>query len=374
MLTKSDHYNYNSTEAFDLSTYPIGRFANEFGFHSMPSLQSWQQAVDPSDLHFNSSIVMLRDHHPPAGGLNTSNFYNASIGQGQMTMAAQEWYPVPNKSDSLANFSAWCHTTQIFQADFYKSQIEFYRRGSARPERQLGSLYWQLEDQWQAPTWAGIEYDGRWKVLHYVAKDIYSPVIISSYLNVSTHEFEVWVVSDLWSPVSASVNLTWYDWSGKQLNISTPTSTNVSVGALNGTQILSSNLDTLLSRYDPSQVLLAMQVSAQGALPNSNTTQTFTHTNWFHATALSNAPLMDPGLQLSYSNATPKFTVKATKGVAAWVWLDYPSGAVLNFDANSFWLVPGEEKEIGYRVKSDTTGGKWVDGVTVRSLWDNTVP
>ncbi|KAF1956194.1 putative beta-mannosidase [Byssothecium circinans] len=369
----TDHYNYKPDQAFNLSTNPIGRFANEFGYHSMPSLQSWQQAVHPEDLSFNSTVVMLRDHHPPAGSMNTSNIYNASIGQGQMTMSAQLYYPVPNKTDSLANFSAWCHTTQIFQADFYKSQIEFYRRGSALPERQLGSLYWQLEDQWQAPTWSGIEYDGRWKVLHYVAKDIYEPVIIASFLNISNHDFEVWVVSDLWSSVTAKVNLAWYDYSGKQLDSKPTVSQNVSIGALNGTQILSSNLDTLLAGRDPANALLAMEVSTQGALPNSNTTRSFTHKNWFHATALSNSSLVDPGLELSHSNETSTFTVKATKGVAAWVWLDYPSGAVLNFDANSFWLLPGEAKEVGYKVKSDTTGGKWRDGVTVRSLWDNNV-
>ena len=73
-----------------------------------------------------------------------------------MTEAVQEWYPVPNKMDSVANFSAWCWVTQVFQADLYVSEIEFYRRGSGLPNRQLGSLYWQLEDIWVAPTWAGM--------------------------------------------------------------------------------------------------------------------------------------------------------------------------------------------------------------------------
>lgn len=114
----------------------------------MPSLQSWQQVIPESQLYFNSSYVQLRNRHYPPGGLNTTNYYNSSLGMGEMTRAAIEWYPVPNKIDSVANFSAWCHTTQIFQADFYRSQIEFYRRGSGLPERQLGSLYWQLEDQW----------------------------------------------------------------------------------------------------------------------------------------------------------------------------------------------------------------------------------
>ncbi|KAF2189589.1 glycoside hydrolase family 2 protein [Zopfia rhizophila CBS 207.26] len=369
----TDHYDYNSAHSFNHSTYPVGRFANEFGYHSMPSLQSWQQAVDPRDLHFNSSVITLRNHHYPSGGLNTTNYANASKGMGEMTVAAQRWYPVPNKTEPLANFSAWCHTTQIFQADYYSSQIQFYRRGSAMPERQLGSLYWQLEDQWQAPTWAGIEYDGRWKVLHYVAKDIYQPVIISPFFNVTTHDFEVWVISDLWSSISASAKMSWYDWSGKRLNISTSTSADVTVGAINATRVLFANTDDILSGFDPANVILVMEVTAQGKLPNSDKTQTFTHTNWFHTDRLSNAKLVDPGLELSYSSSISKFTVKATKGVAAWVWLDYPAGAVLNFDANAFWLMPGEMREVGYTVKNDTTEGKWVGGVMVRSLWDNTV-
>jgi beta-mannosidase len=370
----TDHYDYDSAESFNYSSYPIGRFANEFGYHSMPSLQTWQQAVDPSDLYFNSSVITLRNHHYPAGGTFTNNYANASKGMAEMTIAAQRWYPVPDKSDPLANFSSWCWTTQVFQADYYSSQIQYYRRGSALPERQLGSLYWQLEDQWQASTWAGIEYDGRWKVLHYVAKDIYQPVIISPFYNVTTHDFEVWVISDLWSSISANVSMTWYDWSGNQLSISTPTSARVQVGAINGTKILDVNTDDVLSGHDLANVLLVLEVSATGSLPNSNTTQTFTHKNWFHASTLSSAHLVDPGLELSHDSSSSKFTVKATKGVAAWVWFDYPAGALLNFDANAFWLIPGEEREVGYKVKNDTTDGKWVNDVRVWSLWDNTTP
>jgi beta-mannosidase len=115
-------------------------FSKKFGFHSMPSIHSWRQQVSEEYLSFNSSVVMLRDHHhPPPGGLNTSNYANASIGQAQMTEGVELWYPIPNKTDPVANFSAWCHATQIFQADLYVSQIQFYRRGSGLPNRQLVS-------------------------------------------------------------------------------------------------------------------------------------------------------------------------------------------------------------------------------------------
>lgn len=98
MLTKStrpaDYYNYDSSIAFNYSSYPVGRFANEFGYHSMPSLQTWQQAVPPSDLYFNSTTIELRNHHYPPGGLNISNFPNTTKGMGEMTIAAERWYPV----------------------------------------------------------------------------------------------------------------------------------------------------------------------------------------------------------------------------------------------------------------------------------------
>lgn len=374
----TDYYNYNSALAFNYSSYPVGRFSNEFGYHSMPSLQTWRQAVDEEDLWFNSSTIQLRNHHYPPGGLNTSNFLNTTKGMGEMTVAAQRWYPVPNKEDPIANFSAWCHTTQIFQADFYKSQIMFYRRGSGMPERQLGSLYWQLEDIWQAPTWAGIEYDGRWKVLHYIARDIYQPVVITPFYNTTTSLLEVYVTSDLWTPATGTATFRWLTYAGTPLaNITTPASTPLTVGALNTTLVLSTNTSDL--GFDPTNTLLVLDVAVDGTLPNANTnaTQPFTHRNIWHATPLASAQLVDPGLSVSHVGEVGgpggKFAVRADKGVAAWVWLDYPEGAVVVFEDNGFWLLPGESREVGYVVQRDGTGGAWVDGVGVGSLWDNLV-
>lgn len=279
----------------------------------------------------------------------------------------------PNKTDSVANFSAWCHVTQIFQADFYRSEIQFYRRGSGFPNRQLGSLYWQLEDIWQAPTWAGIEYDGRWKVLHYGAKDIYEPVIISPFYNITTGDLSIYVTSDLWSMATGMATLQWFTWDGTPINnLSTPRTVDFAVGAINTTLVFSTNTQNLSVDFD--NAVLYLNVSAQGSLPNTNTTRTFNHENFFHANSLAQAKLVDPGIQLSYSNDTKNFTVEATSGIAAWTWLDYPAGPLLNFDNNGFLLLPGHPKEVGYTLKSDPTDGDWVEDVTVQSLWNNTLP
>lgn len=316
---------------------------------------------------------MLRNQHNPPGSLNTSNFANSSVGQYQMTNAIQQWLPIPSKTDSVANFSAWCHATQIFQAQFYSSQIEYYRRGSGRPERNLGSLYWQLEDLWVAPTWSSVEYDGRWKVLHYTAKDRYQPVIIAPYFNRTTSNLTVWVTSDLWKSVKATTKLTWYDWAGQDLGIKKNKTAKFEVGAINSTQILQTFTTDILSGHDSTNAILRMQVEAKGRMPNSNRTQMFRHENWFTPTGLNRAQLTDPGLALSHSKTSKKFSVTAEKGVAAWVWLDYPAGAVVHFDDNGFWLLPKETRQVGYSVQSDTTDGKWVEAVTVASIWNQTL-
>ena len=263
---------------------------------------------------------------------------------------------VPQKTNSVSNFSAWCHTTQLFQADFYKSEISFYRRGSGMPERQLGSLYWQLEDIWQAPSWAGIEYDGRWKVLHYIGKDIYQPIIIAPFYNTTTGDFSIYVTSDLWAEAKGRVNFEWFQWDGAVIANMSMASVDFTVGALNTTRVFQTTLNN--QSIDYNNAVLYMNVTATGQLPNSASTTTFNHENYFHTHSLAAAQLADPGIQLTYNPTTKTFTIEATKGVAVW------TGGL---------LLPGRPREVGYTLKSDTTGGKWVDGVTVESLWNNTL-
>ncbi|PLB55349.1 putative beta-mannosidase [Aspergillus steynii IBT 23096] len=370
----TEYYSYDSRIAFNFSAYPVGRFAVEFGHHSMPSLQTWKQALDPSDLHFNSSVVMLRNHHYPPSDRNTSNFRNSSIGMGELTMAVERYYPVPNKRDPVANFSAWCHATQLFQADMDKSQIQFYRRGSGMPERQLGTLYWQLEDIWQAPTWAGIEYDGRWKVLHYVARDIYKPIIVSPFWNTTSGALDIYVISDLWEPVTGTVRLTWLNLRGNGIpqNAGSPTSIPFNVGSLNATRIYSTDISSL-NLADPQDSILLISLESNGHLPNMKESSSLTHENHFTPVIPKDLKLVDPGLELSHDAVSGTFTVQATSGVSLYTWLDYPAGLVGYFTENAFVLAPGQKKEIEFVVQVESGSDDWRDDVTVQSLWNQTL-
>lgn len=393
----TDHYNYDTTQAFNISSYPQGRFANEFGFHSMPSLDAWRPVLPEDELYFNSSTIQLRNHHYPAGGLFTDNFANSTKGMGEMTVAVQQYYPAPNKMDPLLNFSSWIHTTQIFQADFYKSQIQFYRAGSGRPERQLGSLYWQLEDIWQAPTWAGIEYDGRWKVLHYIAKDIYQEVVIAPVWNATTSVLDVYVVSDLWTPVSGTLSMGFLSWTGTTNGMDL-SSRDFTIGPLNSTLVASFNVSQLfepksflstpvdtdmynlidsLAETVLEDLVFVANLTATGTPVNTNATKTYIHTNYWTPTPLANVELVDPSLTVDHDDQRDQFTVTAEAGHSAWTWLaldpdDSPSTIVV-FDDNGFFLRKGEHKTVGYTVLSGSESEGWQGRVTVESIFNNTL-
>jgi beta-mannosidase len=200
----------------------------------MPSFYSWEEVLkSPDDFSFNSTVVMSRDHHPPAGNLSFPN-PNAGQGQYQMSSAVELWLPTPSTSDSNQTFAQWCWSTQIFQSMTMVAQIAWYRRGAGLGENNLGSLVWQLNDIWQGVSWSSIEYSGRWKVLNYGMASIYQPVVINPFWYANNETLEIMVTSDAWDEVSATAHLTWFDWTGKELNTSTIHAT---VPSLNNTVV-----------------------------------------------------------------------------------------------------------------------------------------
>jgi beta-mannosidase len=46
----------------------------------------------------------------------------------------------------------------------------------------MGALYWQLNDCWPVASWSSIEYTGRWKTLHHVARRLFAPAIVSAHV------------------------------------------------------------------------------------------------------------------------------------------------------------------------------------------------
>ncbi|KAG1751293.1 glycoside hydrolase family 2 protein [Suillus paluster] len=369
----TERYNYNASLAFDLTTYPVGRFVNEFGFHSMPSFYSWEEVLEnPEDYAFNSTVVMSRDHHPPAGNLAWPN-PNAPQGQYQMSSAVELWLPTPGTSDSNQTFAQWCWSTQLFQSMNMVAQIAWYRRGAGLGENNLGSLVWQLNDIWQGVSWSAIEYSGRWKVLQYGMATVYSPVIIDPFWFPGNESLTILATSDRWETVDGTAQLTWYDWNGNAINSMT---TPFSIPTLNNSIIYEGiGLDTILpSGYNANDVWLLMNVTA------TTDNKLVTSESYFTPVSLAYSNLVDPKIAVTASD-NYTFTLSAKGGVGAWTWLDHPSGTVGYFvdtttglPSNGYYLIPGIDRTVQFilSTKLSTVQSSDPSDFVVRSLWNNT--
>ncbi len=65
--------------------------------------------------------------------------------------------------------------SQFQQALAIKTAVDAWR---AEMPRCMGTLYWQLNDNWPVASWSSIEYGGKWKPLHYAAKRFFAPVSV----------------------------------------------------------------------------------------------------------------------------------------------------------------------------------------------------
>ncbi|MCE1252080.1 MAG: glycoside hydrolase family 2 protein [Anaerolineae bacterium] len=132
------------------------RFVSEFGFQSLPALQTIAAFAAPTEWNLTSYVM---EHHQK----------NAA-GNGKMLTYLTAQYRFPT------DFKGMVYLTQIQQAEALRTGVEHWRRYC---ERTGGALYWQLNDCWPAVSWSSIDYNGRWKAAHYASRRFFAPLLIS---------------------------------------------------------------------------------------------------------------------------------------------------------------------------------------------------
>lgn len=167
------HFYDYTINGWDETKFPIPRFMSEFGVQSLPSYATLSEVYSfPDDAGLFSDLNQHRQHH--------SNGNHEIFNQIQFNLK-----PVDD-------FEAIIYMSQIYQAMTLKTGTELYRRSKNVIDPQtsqgycMGTMYWQLNDVWQAPTWSSIEYKGKWKLAHYFIRNSYSSVIITPHKN-QTH-------------------------------------------------------------------------------------------------------------------------------------------------------------------------------------------
>uniref|UniRef100_A0A1B6CRS8 Beta-mannosidase n=1 Tax=Clastoptera arizonana TaxID=38151 RepID=A0A1B6CRS8_9HEMI len=231
-LYGDDHYYNYYANLWSEKWYPKTRFGSEYGIMSLPSLDTLGSAALPEDLTVDSEFISHRQHH--------------LAGYFQLLLEISINLP-PIVTNDLDNF---IYMTQINQAMSIKLETEYYRRQRNTITKSgegmtMGALYWQLNDVWQAPSWSSIEYGGKWKMLHYYARDFFNPVLVSPVVN-SDDQLQVSLVSDLKDEelVKLVIDVVRWDTLGSRLS----RKYNLKMAALNVTDVNIGDIVQFLSR------------------------------------------------------------------------------------------------------------------------------
>jgi len=134
------------------------RFVSEFGMQSFPSLSTAKSFTPPDERNIFSPSCIAHQKSPKGNQLILDYVYRR--------------YRYAKDYQSLAYLS------QLNQAYCLQIGVEHYRRNWPRCG---GSLYWQLNDCWPGASWSSLEFGGKWKALHYVAKRFYAPALATAH-------------------------------------------------------------------------------------------------------------------------------------------------------------------------------------------------
>ena len=123
------------------------RFVSEFGYQSLSSLPTVKSFALEGDFDTESRVMLA--HQKNDGG-------NARIGRMMAKL-----FPEPK------DFVSRLYLSQVQQALAIETAVAYWK--SLWP-RCRGAVVWQLNDWWPVASWSSLEYDGRWKPLHYALR------------------------------------------------------------------------------------------------------------------------------------------------------------------------------------------------------------
>jgi len=135
------------------------RFCSEFGMQSYSSKET--------------NATFCPPHNDNIFGQEMENHQKNRAGNQIILDYVSQHYRFPKSQDALIYLS------QLNQARCMQVGVEHWRRNMPRC---MGALYWQLNDCWPAASWSSIEFTGRWRALHHIARRFFAPALVCAHV------------------------------------------------------------------------------------------------------------------------------------------------------------------------------------------------
>ncbi|MFH1118389.1 MAG: glycoside hydrolase family 2 protein [Bacteroidota bacterium] len=283
------------------------RFMSEYGFQSFPEFNSVKKYTLPADRNIESEVM--------------ASHQRSGIGNLRIKQYMEQDYQIPDDFEQLI------YVGQLLQADAIKMALKTHR--SDMPYC-MGSLYWQINDCWPVASWSGIDYYGKWKALHYFAKEACKNQIIN--VVIENGKLLIYGVSDLSQKTNAVVRLNLADFSGLSL-WNRPVK--VTLPANNSTLVYSLDLKELPLSYREKEVFL----TATLAIGTKELDQEFVY-----FAKPKDLKLPDPGIKTRISPKGDKLVIEITAQKLCKNLMLISDNTDVLFSDNFFDLQPGETR------------------------------
>jgi beta-mannosidase len=312
----------------------LPRFVSEFGFQSLPPLETINTFADETDRNMTSYIM---EHHQ-----------RGRHGNGLIISQMTDTYRMPK------DFPTLVYVSMMLQAEGIRMGVEHWRRHMHRVH---GALYWQLNDCWPVASWSSIDYFGRWKALQYAARRFYAPLLLS--IEEEEKRMGVHITSDLQESWQGIVRWSLETLDGHVLDQSEKT---VDIAPLASTHVETLSFDAQVDDSNQRDVVFVCE------LWRGDERQALTVTPFVPSKHLS---LTDPGLAAAVDRERDRVKIAVTAvSLARHIELSI-AGADVIFDDNYFDLPAGRSVTVTCPLP-DGWGIDQVRGMfRIRSLYDS---
>jgi beta-mannosidase len=253
------------------------------------------------------------------------------------------------------DFETTLWLSQILQGYGIKIGAEYWRQTMPKS---MGCVFWQYNDIWPGMSWSSVDYFGRWKALHYLARKFYSPVLVSGFENRETGKLDIFVTNDLMEAKHVKVSWKTTDLAGKILtgdsfHAATPSRISQNVRTL--------DFQDLINKYGANGFLTWLDLEIAGKSVSQNLVLFALPKEY---------KLADPALETHVEETADGFAVTVTaRNPALWVWAGLEN-ADAKFSDNFFHLIPHAPQKILIQPKSSLTKDDFVKELRIRSLFD----
>ncbi len=296
------------------------RFCSEFGFQSFPSVETMRLFASENDLNPTSPVMEHHQRHPRGNTVILA------------TIARYFRYP--------SSFEDFIYLSQVQHALAMQTAVDYWR---AHRPLSMGVLYWQLNDVWPVASWSSIEYGGRWKPLHYVARRMYAPINI---VVVPTAEgCAVVGVNDTREDVAGQVTVDAVRFSGRLDAVGSPGTVTLPAGsATTLSTVTRENLDRIAG-----DGVLRATLHLEGPWGTGGGHDREPVEAFYLPVAPKRCVLERADVQVEISQASAEgaaFSVRVrTDRPALYVWLATPDPQ-LRFSDNCFFLMPDQPRQL----------------------------